>query len=288
MQPFILLFLILSLLVPGAMAESAPVPSTDPQLQQSLEDVIGKLGLQRQAQQHRMAVSLMDITDPSNPRYAGLNDRDMMYAASLPKIAIVLAGFEAIQNGLLPYTPSVREMFTNVIRFSSNTDASRAIHAIGFEYIAKVLTSPLYRLYDPILNGGLWIGKAYGSEGGLREYWKQDPLAGLSHAANSLQVVRFFWMMDQGKLVNPEFSAEIKKIFSEPGIHHKFVKGLESLGVHSIYRKSGTWRDAHCDAALVEHNGRKYIAVALLKDERGADILPKLIVQLHGLVAGGR
>jgi len=286
MKTPILLFLIFFLFAAGILAQTETLPATDPNLQQELEGVIGRLGLQRQAQQHRMAISLMDITDPAKPRYAGLNDRDMMYAASLPKIAIVLAGFEAIQNGLLQYTPSVKAMFVNLIRFSSNSDASRAIHAIGFDYIARVLTSPLYRLYDPILNGGLWIGKAYGSEGGLREYWKQDPLAGLSHAANSLQVARFFWMMDQGKLVSPEISAEIKNILAEPGIHHKFVKGLESLGVQSIYRKSGTWRDAHCDAALVEHNGRKYIAVALMKDARGGDILPKLIVHLHSLVVG--
>ena len=149
-----------------------------------------------------------------------------------------------------------------------------------------MLTSPVYRLYDPILNGGLWIGKAYG-ELGFGEYWKRDPLAHLSHAATSLQVVRFFWLMDQGRLVSPGYSAEMKQIFSNPGVHHKFVKGLEQIGVHRIYRKSGTWRDAHCDAALVEHNGRKYIAVALMKDAKGGEVLPKLIQKLDALIVGG-
>jgi beta-lactamase class A len=87
--------------------------------------------------------------------------------------------------------------------------------------------------------------------------------------------------------VNPQFSAEIKEILGDPGIHHKFVKGLEALpGVRSIYRKSGTWQDSHCDAALVEHAGRKYIAVALMKDARGGDVLPKLIQKLDSLVLG--
>jgi beta-lactamase class A len=271
--------------VPAARSQTNPdaVPTADPKLQSSLEEVLGGLGLKGVVQDRRLAVSLMDISDPRRPRYAGLNDRQMMYAASLPKIAIILAGFEAIRNGLLQYTPAVKQMFTNTIRFSSNSDASKAIKAVGFDYIAKVLTSPIYRLYDPLLNGGLWIGKAYGGEG-AGEYWKRDPLSNLSHAATALQVTRFFWLMDQGRLVSPEYSAEMKEIFSKPGIHHKFVKGLEALGGREIYRKSGSWQDAHCDAALVEHNGKRYIAVALMKDAKGGEVLPKLIQKLDGLV----
>jgi len=282
--------LLVGLLVsaPEAFPQTNPdaVPTADPKLQSSLEEVLGGLGLKGVVQDRRLAVSLMDISDPRRPRYAGLNDRQMMYAASLPKIAIILAGFEAIRNGLLQYTPAVKQMFTNTIRFSSNSDASKAIKAVGFDYIAKVLTSPLYRLYDPLLNGGLWIGKAYGGGEGTSEYWKRDPLSNLSHAATALQVTRFFWLMDQGRLVSPEYSAEMKEIFSKPGIHHKFVKGLEALGVREIYRKSGSWQDAHCDAALVEHNGKRYIAVALMKDAKGGEVLPKLIQKLDGLVVG--
>jgi beta-lactamase class A len=270
----------------AAQVENPEIPAVDPTLQQSLESSLRQMGLRTPLDQGRLAVSLMDITDPANPRYAGLNDRRMMYAASLPKIAIVLAGFEAVSRGVLPYNPAVKEMFTRLIRFSSNTDASRVIDAVGFDFIARVLTSPIYRLYDPLLNGGLWIGKSYGGSGGS-EYWRRDPLSNLSHAANSLQVTRFFWLLDQGRLVSPRFSAEIKEILSKPGIHHKFVKGLESLpGVREIYRKSGTWQDAHCDAALVEHAGRKYIAVALMKDAKGGDVLPKLIVKLDDLILG--
>ncbi len=282
--------LIVSSLLLGPVAargESDELPAVDPALQRSLENSLREMGLRVQLDQGRLAVSLMDVTNPEKPRYAGLNDRRMMYAASLPKIAIILAGFEAISQGMLEYNPAVKEMFTRLIRFSSNLDASRAIRAVGFDFIAKVLTSPIYRLYDPILNGGLWIGKSYGA-GGPAEYWKKDPLAQLSHAANSLQVTRFFWMLDQGRLVNAKFSAEMKEILSKPGIHHKFVKGLETLpGVLEIYRKSGSWQDSHCDAALVEHAGHKYIAVALMKDARGGEVLPRLIVKLDELVMRG-
>jgi beta-lactamase class A len=258
------------------------MPRTDSQLQRALEDVVLRMGLEKAMREGRLGLSLVDVTDPGRPRYAGVNDSVMLYAASLPKIAIVLAGFQRISDGLLSYTPAVREMFTRLVRYSSNTDASKAIQTIGFDYIARTLTSAQYRLYDPLVNGGLWIGKAYG---GPNDYWKRDPLHNLSHGATSLQVARFFLLLDRGQLVSPAYSAEIKRILSNPGIHHKFVKGLERLpGGRQIYRKSGTWRDAHCDAALVEADGKRYIAVALLKDPNGGEVLPNLIVQLDRLI----
>jgi beta-lactamase class A len=253
----------------------------DSGMQRSLNRIVASMNLSAQAQQHRLAISLVDVTDNRNPRYAAVNDHDMMYAASLPKIAILLAGFESIRQGLMSYTPDVKAMFTRIARVSSNVDSSRAIQAIGFENIAKVLTSARYKLYDMAHNGGLWIGKAYG---GPNDYWKKDPLHNLSHGATALQVARFFLMLDQGRLVSPEYSAEIKEILSNPGIQHKFVKGLESRPGHVIYRKSGTWKDAHCDAALIEYGDRKYIAVALMKDDRGGEVLPKLIQKLDDLI----
>jgi beta-lactamase class A len=55
----------------------------------------------------------------------------------------------------------------------------------------------------------------------------------------------------------------------------------------TIYRKSGTWRQWHSDAALIEAGGKKYIAVALVEDARGGEILPNLIRKLDDLVVQG-
>ncbi len=261
--------------------ETAPAP--DPALQRSLERTLENLSLGAPLREKRLAVSVVDVTDPKKPRYAGLNDREMMYAASLPKIAVLVAGFEKIRAGLMEYTPAVKEMFTRMVRYSSNADASLAIHKVGFEFIARVMTSAKYRLYDPLMNGGLWVGKAYG---GPNDYWHRDPLHNISHGATSLQVARLFWLLDQGKLVSPEYSAEMKEILSKPGIHHKFVKGLDAKPGREIYRKSGTWHDWHSDAALVEYNGKKYIAVALMQDPRGGEIFPVLIQKVDSLICG--
>lgn len=267
----------------GAQNRVGPQLESDQHLQQAAEQIVKKLNLSRAVAEGRLAMSLVDISDTNRPRYAGVNDRQMMYAASLPKIAVLVAGFERIRAGLMEYTPAVKDMFVRMTRFSSNLDASKAIHKIGFDYIAQVLTSPKYLLYDPQQNGGLWLGKAYG---GPNDYWRRDPLHNISHGATSLQVARFFVMLEQGRLVSPQYNAEIKEILSNPGIHHKFVKGLESKPGCQIFRKSGTWYSWHSDAALVEHNGKKYIAVALMQDDRGGEIFPKLIVQVDDLMCG--
>ena len=264
--------------VPSAAPDSSLTP--EPALQRSLRSVIDTLNLDRTVAEKHLAVSLVDVTRIDQPRYAGINDKEMMYAASLPKICALVAGFERIREGTLGYTATVKEMFTRMIRYSSNEDASRAIQTVGFDYISKVLTGARYRLYDPAQNGGLWLGKAYG---GPSDYWKRDPLHNLSHGATTLQVARFFMMLEEGRLVSPEYSAEMKEILGNPGIHHKFVKGLEGTG-SEIYRKSGTWSKYHADGALIKHGDKTYIAVALMEDQRGAEIFPRLIQKLDALI----
>ena len=48
--------------------------------------------------QKKMAVGLVDLSDPGNARFARVNGNHMMYAASLPKIAILLAAMDAIDK----------------------------------------------------------------------------------------------------------------------------------------------------------------------------------------------
>ena len=65
--------------------------TSDPALSKSLESLVHRLNLDAAVESQRFAVSLVDVTDEERPRYAGVNDNHMMYAASLPKIAILLA-----------------------------------------------------------------------------------------------------------------------------------------------------------------------------------------------------
>jgi len=170
---------------------------------------------------------------------------------------------------------------TNMIRNSSNKAATEVLNKVGGEYINTVLSSPKYRLYDPQHNGGLWVGKEYGSG----KAFHRDPLHHLSHGATATQVARYYYLLETGRLVSPKYSSQMKEILSKPGISHKFVKGLQAdYPDAQMYRKSGTWREFHADSALIEHDGRRYIAVALANDPKGGEWMKKLIHEMDEII----
>jgi beta-lactamase class A len=254
-----------------------------PALQTQLEERLKRLNLESAVRNRQLAVALVDVTDPAKPRLAHVNGHDMMYAASLPKIAILLAAFERIHEGKLALDAENRRLMTDMIRRSSNTAATEMIRRVGAKYINELLSSPKYRLYDADMNGGLWVGKEYGQG----TAYQRDPLHNLSHGATAFQVARFYYMLETGRLVSPELSREMKGMLGDPGIRHKFVQGLLAGSPEAqVYRKSGTWREWHADSAIVEHAGRTYIAVALARNSNGGEWFTKLIVELDRLIMG--
>ncbi len=255
--------------------------SCDPILQKGLERCLTALKLNQAANHRSLSIVLVDITNPSWPRMAYINPNEMMYAASLPKIAILLGAFERIAKGDMTLDDETQEKLGLMIRNSSNQAATEILNQVGKAYLADLLQSPRYRLYDPERNGGLWVGKEYSKSGA----WKRDPLHNLSHGATALQVARFYYMLQTGQLVSPEYSQQMKAILADPAIKHKFVKGLESKHPDSrIYRKSGTWKQYHSDSAIIEHDGHRYIAVALAKSPLGGKWLSDLIVAMDDLI----
>lgn len=269
---------------PSDPAEEAGfvLPEKDPVLQRSLERLLTGPPFRELTRRSLISVAVVDLTDASGIRYAGVAEQTMRYAASLPKIAILLGAFDRIARGQVAYTKELSRQLTDMIRFSNNPAATDSLRLVGFRQLGLILQDPRLRLYDPGRGGGLWVGKDYG--GGLG-YGPRDPLHGISHGANAEQVARFLVMMERGELISPWASAEMKEILSDPGIRHKFVKGLEDSPGVRIFRKSGTWRHWHCDAALVEHqDGRRYVAVGLIEHETGGKALERLIRGLDDLI----
>jgi len=253
----------------------------DPNLQKGLQACLVALNLDREASLKSLSIVLVDITDPASPRMAYVNPDEMMYAASLPKIAILLGAFERIAHGEMQLDDETREKLALMIRNSSNQAATEILNQVGKAYLANLLQSKRYHLYDPKKNGGLWVGKEYSKAGA----WKRDPLHNLSHGATAFQVARFYYMLQTGRLVSPELSRQMKSILGNPAINHKFVKGIKAIHPDShIYRKSGTWGDYHADSAIIEHDGRRYIAVALAKSPLGGQWLSELIVAMDNLI----
>jgi beta-lactamase class A len=136
-------------------------------------------------------------------------------------------------------------------------------------------------LYDPLVNGGLWVGKEYAKG----QAFERDPLHNLSHGATALQTARFYYMLAADQLVNKRLSRDMKKILANPGISHKFVKGLEHFNDIIMYRKSGTWRHWHADSALVEQGDNRYIIVALAESAKGEEWLTEIARAFHDIIA---
>ncbi len=277
---------LMSIAVSAATLTSTPLlrDSHDPVLQQQLENIIKDQGLSRAVRQRQLSFALVDITDEQHPRMAAVNGDEMIYAASLPKIAILLGAFVEIERGKLQLDTSTRESLTKMVRVSSNLEATRMLNRVGKNRVNEILQSDRFRLYDPLVNGGLWVGKEYGKA----PAFKRDPLHNLSHGATALQTARFYYLLETGQLANPEHTRDMKEILSNPGIEHKFVKGLLSRPQARVYRKSGSWRQWHADSAIIESGGHKFIAVALAHDKKGGQWMSRLITPIHDLIAPSR
>jgi beta-lactamase class A len=223
----------------------------------------------------KMAVGLVDLSDPHHIKFAQINGDEMMYAASLPKLAILLAAAQSLEDSTLKEDENTLEDMREMISQSDNQAATRLIDRLGFEKIEAVLTDPRYDLYDPEHGGGLWVGKRYAKKG--KRY--PDPLMGLSHGASVTQVCRFYYLLAMGKLVNPQRCTQMLDMLVDPEIHHKFVNSLDHLAPDAkLYRKSGTWRKWHSDSILVWGPvWRRYILTALIEDKNGEKILRELV-----------
>jgi beta-lactamase class A len=224
----------------------------------------------------KMAVGLVDLRDPGNVRYAGINGDHMMYAASLPKIAVLLSTMETLEEGKLKETPGIRKDMRLMISKSDNAASTRLIDRVGFERIEAVMTDPKYAFYDENKGGGLWVGKRYG-KGGITN---REPLKNLSHAATASQVCRFYYLLAHGKLVNEQRSRQMLRIMENPELHHKFVNTLNLIAPNArLFRKSGSWKTYHSDSILVWGNdrNRRYILVALVDDPNGEENIRNLV-----------
>ena len=259
--------------------------SYDPALQTAVERQLDRLGLTAAVKRRDLCLAVVDISNPDDPRVASVNGDHMMYAASLPKIGILLGAFVEIERGHIKLDENTTGSLTRMIRKSSNADATLMLNRVGKLRVNQILKSDRFRLYDPLVNGGLWVGKEYATGAAFQ----RDPLHNISHGATAMQTARFYYMLETGQLTNPRLTRVMKEMLSKPGIQHKFVKGLAGRDGVRIYRKSGTWHEFHADSAIVEApGGYRYIIAALAKDRRGGTWLEQIAPAMHSIVVPTR
>jgi len=280
-----ILFVMLALVVGASVAQNkGNYPSlwgrTDPVLQKQLENIMETLGYNTAIKNKKLAVALVDIADLKNPRVAAVNGNTMMYAASVPKLAILLGAFVEIREDNMTLDSKTRQSLTDMIRFSSNQDATRMLNFVGKDRLLEILQSSEFGLYDLKGAGGLWVGKEYGKS----PAYQRDPLHNFSHGATAMQVARFYYLLESGQVVGEELSGEMKAMLGDPGINHKFVAGLQGYKDVKIYRKSGSWKRWHGDSALIEAGDTKYIVVGLAENVNGGKWLSRMIKPIHELM----
>lgn len=243
--------------------------AVNPALQKQLEEIDLTLRTAYGMNTEQTAVGLLDL---KALRLAMVNPDRLEYAASVPKIGILLAYFELHREAATQLAPAIRHELALMIKASSNEMAARFSRELGLVRIQEVLNA--YGFYDRKHGGGIWVGKHYGEN----TERIGDPLGDNSHSATVRQLLRFYLLLEQGKLVSPTASAEMRDIFASPEIPHdsiKFVKGLQGREV-VLRRKWGSWEDWLHDSAVVTGPGRHYILVGLTRHPRGDEYLEQL------------
>ncbi len=241
-----------------------PVNTAD---QAKLDAIDGRLRAQFDMGVEQAAAGWIDLRTGS---LAMLRPDRIEYGASVPKIGILLAWFhqhpEAAGGGM---DPEIRHALGQMAKASSNEEAARFSREIGLNVIQEVLLK--HGFYDASRGGGLWVGKHYGSD----EEIVKDPVGGLSHAVTLRQVLRFFLLLDQGRLLSPDASSAMREMFAAPDIPHAPIKFVDALADRpvSIIRKWGSWMNWLHDAAVVTGPGRHYILAGITRHPRGDDYL---------------
>lgn len=241
----------------------------DPALQAWLERLDLSLRTELNMTEADTAAGVLDLR---TGRLAMVRPDCIEYAASVAKIGILLAWFTLHPEAAGHMDPQVKRELGEMAKQSSNPMAAKYSREMGLRRIQGILSRGGF--YDASRSGGLWVGRHYGNS----EERHGDPLADHSHAATVRQVLRFFLMLEQGQLVSPEASAEMRRIFDSPELPHdpiKFVKALSGDPEVRLRRKWGTWEDWRHDAAAVTGPGRHYLMAALTHHPRGDEYLEK-------------
>jgi beta-lactamase class A len=225
------------------------------------------------------AVGVLDLR---RHRLAMLYPDRIEYAASVAKVGILLAWFTKHPEAATNLDAETGHELGLMIKASSNEMATKFSRELGLREIQQVLNENGF--YDASRGGGIWVGKHYGANSERIG----DPVANHSHAATVRQLLRFYFLLDERRLVSRAASEKMLAIFRSPEIPHddlKFVRGLAGRDV-TLLRKWGSYEDYLHDSALIEGPGRRYVLVALTHHPSGDAYLEALARAVDDLMGG--
>ncbi len=250
---------------------------TDPGLQATVEAIDARLRAQFGMTEAQTSAGVLDL---KALRLAMVRPDRGDYAASVPKIGILLGWFALQPDAMAKLDVNTRRELGLMIKASDNALAAKFSQQLGLKNIQRVLDS--YGLYDAAHGGGLWVGKHYGKA----DERYGDPVGNNSHAATVRALLRFYLLLEQDRLVSPAASAAMRAIFASPDIPHiddKFVRGLAGRNAE-LRRKSGWWEDWFLDSAVVTGGGRHYVIVAMTHHKQGDAYLSEFAAAVDDLL----
>jgi beta-lactamase class A len=278
------LAVLVTIVVSGCRTASAPFDMTydtpvDPQLQERLKAIDAGLRARYGMTPEQTAVGVLDLR---RHRLAMLYPDRIEYAASVAKVGILLAWFTKHPEAATNLDAETGHELGLMIKASSNEMATKFSRELGLREIQQVLNENGF--YDASRGGGIWVGKHYGANSERIG----DPVANHSHAATVRQLLRFYFLLDERRLVSRAASEKMLAIFRSPEIPHddlKFVRGLAGRDV-TLLRKWGSYEDYLHDSALIEGPGRRYVLVALTHHPSGDAYLEALARAVDDLMGG--
>lgn len=243
---------------------------TDAALQTTLDAIDAACRKPFEMTAEHTAVGLVDL---QTGRVAMLRPDREEYAASVPKVGILLAYFTLKPDAAAKLDATTRHELGLMAKQSNNEMAAKFSRELGLKPIQKVLNDAGF--YDAARGGGLWVGKHYGK--GDERY--PSPVGNNSHAATVRMLLKYFVMLERDQLVSPAASQAMRDIFRSPDLEPNalyFVKALKDRPGVSLYRKWGLWQEWHHDAAVITGPGRHYVLVALTRHAKGGEYLEAL------------
>lgn len=255
----------------------------DPALQHALEEIDQRFGDELGIPPNDRAFGVLDLTDLG---LATIQPDVMFYGAGVPRICIVMAYFATHPQAAEDLDPALERELQLVIKRSSNELADKYSQIAGLENIRDLLQSSRYQLYDEKHGGGFWCGKHYG----IDQPRIGDPLSDLPYAVTVRQCLRYYLMLEQGRLVSAPVCAMLKQIFAAPQLEFRndgFVRGLNGRQA-TIIRKNGLWENWHLDTARIQHGDRLYLLAGMARHPHGEAYLVRMTAAIDAHLCGPR
>ncbi len=276
-----------------------PLPARDPGLSSDLEKIVREIGLDAMTpasdnpdeEDEWSSISIVDLSDPANPRMGGWKEDNFIYPASAYKVYVLGEAIRQVTVGEIalgdtiqvkPHNvrggskleanreTTVSEVLRLMQQFSDNTAANEAIDLTDRERVTELLHS--------LGCQGSEVTRKFLSRDLEDPGYAEAP----STTTNALHMATFLWAVESGAIGGGRGRGLIKSYMgmTETGAD-RFRKGLPKTA--TLYSKTGTWNIFTSEVAIVEDGDVRFILCALVpfRSEQAEPMLARLAADVY-------